>query len=29
LRDLDPRGVLVELLRAPKPIVSPALAMVH
>ena len=29
LRDLDPRRVLVELLRAPKPIVSPALATVH
>jgi transposase len=29
LRGLDPRDVLVELLRAPKPVVSPALATVH
>jgi hypothetical protein len=29
LRDLDPRRVLVELLRARKPIVSSALATVH
>jgi transposase len=29
LRDLDPRRVLVELLRVRKPIVSPALATVH
>jgi transposase len=29
LRELDPREVLVELLRAPEPIVSPALATVH
>lgn len=29
LRDFDPRDVLVELLRAHEPIVSPALATVH
>jgi hypothetical protein len=29
LRDLDPRDVLVELLRAPQPAVSPVLATVH
>jgi transposase len=29
LRNLDPRDVLVELLRAPEPIVSPALVTVH
>jgi transposase len=29
LRDLNPRDVLVELLRAPEPIVSPALVTVH
>jgi transposase len=29
LRHLDPREVLVELLREPKPIVSPALATLH
>jgi transposase len=29
LRNLDPRDVLVELLRAPEPIVSPVLATVH
>jgi transposase len=29
LRDLDPRDVLVELLRAREPIVSPSLATVH
>jgi transposase len=27
LRDLDPRDVLVELLRAPLPVVSPVLAV--
>jgi len=29
LRDLDPRDVLIELLRAQEPIVSPAFAAVH
>lgn len=29
LRDLDPRDVLVELLRAPQPVASPALVTLH
>lgn len=29
LRDLDPRAVLVDLLRSPQPTVSPALATLH